>query len=319
MSYISYMYITCQHRTKQRKVNILFTHFPNKTKTFKNKFNTFHSSRGESSNRLPSASSIYYYLLLVNEDIGVKSVELFDHVSPLEWPEKIFTLFVTFKSFKPLHIDICKIRFNLNCFSIWNWCWHFDFCNKSTNMRRTWINRSFSSECSFAKFPNFHRILSLRTVFFFILQFVQRNIAVWCGYRPSMNFKKNTKHLPFIFPFRLGLCGNWIEIAYGTRSGSVRVIVQHPETVGHSPQLFQTFTVHQSPVTKVKLSEQFLISVCSEYNHVRTWRVPRFRGMISTQPGSTPEASFKVSLKLKWENRSLQTVHQFSISFLPIY
>lgn len=52
--------------------------------------------------------------------------------------------------------------------------------------------------------------------------------------------------------FFLGLCGNWIEIAYGTRGGSVRVIVQHPETVGHGPQLFQTFTVHQSPVTKVK-------------------------------------------------------------------
>lgn len=48
-----------------------------------------------------------------------------------------------------------------------------------------------------------------------------------------------------------GLCGNWIEIAYGTKSGSVRVIVQHPETVGHGPQLFQTFTVHQSSVTKV--------------------------------------------------------------------
>ena len=39
----------------------------------------------------------------------------------------------------------------------------------------------------------------------------------------------------------------------------------------------------------------FLISaVCSEYNHVRTWGVTRFRGMISTQPGSTPLASFKV-------------------------
>lgn len=36
------------------------------------------------------------------------------------------------------------------------------------------------------------------------------------------------------------------------------------------------------------------ISVCSEYNHVRTWSVTRFRGMISTQPGSTPLASFKV-------------------------
>lgn len=93
---------------------------------------------------------------------------------------------------------------------------------------------------------------------------------------------------------KTSLCGNWIEIAYGTSSGTVRVIVQHPETVGHGPQLFQTFTVHRSPVTKVVLSEKFLISVCSEYSHVRTWSVTRFRGMISTQPGSTPLASFKV-------------------------
>ncbi|KAK9892287.1 hypothetical protein WA026_019094 [Henosepilachna vigintioctopunctata] len=89
-------------------------------------------------------------------------------------------------------------------------------------------------------------------------------------------------------------CGNWIEIAYGTTSGSVRVIVQHPETVSHGPQLFQTFSVHQSPVTKVTLSEKYLVSVCCEYNHVRSWRVTRFRGMLSTQPGSTPEASFKI-------------------------
>merc|ERR1712020_337683 len=41
---------------------------------------------------------------------------------------------------------------------------------------------------------------------------------------------------------KTSLCGNWIEIAYGTASGMVRVIVQHPETVGHGPQLFQTFT-----------------------------------------------------------------------------
>ncbi|XP_012275809.1 BTB/POZ domain-containing protein KCTD3 isoform X2 [Orussus abietinus] len=93
---------------------------------------------------------------------------------------------------------------------------------------------------------------------------------------------------------KTSLCGNWIEIAYGTKSGSVRVIVQHPETVGHGPQLFQTFTVHQSSVTKVTLSEKYLVSVCSEYNHVRSWAVRRFRGMISTQPGSTPEASFKI-------------------------
>ena len=34
--------------------------------------------------------------------------------------------------------------------------------------------------------------------------------------------------------------------------------------------------------------------VCADNNHVRTWTVTRFRGMISTQPGSMPLASFKV-------------------------
>uniref|UniRef100_A0A8C5WW05 SH3KBP1 binding protein 1 n=1 Tax=Laticauda laticaudata TaxID=8630 RepID=A0A8C5WW05_LATLA len=87
--------------------------------------------------------------------------------------------------------------------------------------------------------------------------------------------------------------GNWIEIAYGTSSGMVRVIVQHPETVGSGPQLFQAFAVHRSPVTKVMLSEKHLISVCAD-SHVRTWMVTRFRGRISTQPGSTPLASFKI-------------------------
>lgn len=105
-----------------------------------------------------------------------------------------------------------------------------------------------------------------------------------------------TSFEPFSCPFVIvpGLNGDWIEIAYGTSSGSVRVIVQHPETVGQGPQLFQTFTVHRSPVIKVMLSEKNLVSVCSEYNHVRTWNVTRFRGMISTQPGSTPLQSFNV-------------------------
>lgn len=88
--------------------------------------------------------------------------------------------------------------------------------------------------------------------------------------------------------------GNWIEIAYGTSTGQVRVIVQHPETVGHGPQLFQTFSVHRGSVIKVMLTEKHLVSVCSEFNHVRSWTVTRFRGMISTQPGSTPLASFKI-------------------------
>ena len=74
-----------------------------------------------------------------------------------------------------------------------------------------------------------------------------------------------------MYDFLIGLSGNWIEIAYGTSSGTVRVIVQHPETVGHGPQLFQTFTVHRSPVTKVMLSEKHLVSgrfaayQCPEY------------------------------------------------------
>uniref|UniRef100_A0A4W3JWU1 BTB/POZ domain-containing protein KCTD3 n=1 Tax=Callorhinchus milii TaxID=7868 RepID=A0A4W3JWU1_CALMI len=93
---------------------------------------------------------------------------------------------------------------------------------------------------------------------------------------------------------KTSVSGNWIEIAYGTSSGAVRVIVQHPETVGSGPQLFQTFTVHRSPVTKIMLSEKYLVSVCADNNHVRTWTVTRFRGMISTQPGSTPLASFKI-------------------------
>lgn len=36
------------------------------------------------------------------------------------------------------------------------------------------------------------------------------------------------------------------------------------------------------------------VSVCADNNHVRTWTVTRFRGMISTQPGSTPLTSFKI-------------------------
>ncbi len=42
------------------------------------------------------------------------------------------------------------------------------------------------------------------------------------------------------------------------------------------------------------LNQVFLAPVCADNNHVRTWTVTRFRGMISTQPGSTPLTSFKV-------------------------
>ncbi len=55
--------------------------------------------------------------------------------------------------------------------------------------------------------------------------------------------------------------GNWIEIAYGTNTGSVRVIVQHPETVGTGPQLFQTFSVHRGSVIKVSDAYPVEISI----------------------------------------------------------
>eukprot|EP00045_Choanoeca_perplexa_P015642 m.199901 g.199901 ORF g.199901 m.199901 type:complete len:662 (-) comp17046_c0_seq4:1850-3835(-) len=85
-----------------------------------------------------------------------------------------------------------------------------------------------------------------------------------------------------------------MEIAYGTALGSVRVILQHPETVGQAPMLYQTFLVHEHAVTKVVLSERSLVSVCDNDNHVRSWRIARFRGRISTQPGSQGVGSFSV-------------------------
>ncbi|KAI0238846.1 BTB/POZ domain-containing protein KCTD3 [Lamellibrachia satsuma] len=48
---------------------------------------------------------------------------------------------------------------------------------------------------------------------------------------------------------------------------------QQPESIGQGPQLFQTFSVHTSPITKVMLSSKHLVCVCSEYNHVHTWNV----------------------------------------------
>uniref|UniRef100_A0A8D2IXY8 Potassium channel tetramerization domain containing 3 n=1 Tax=Varanus komodoensis TaxID=61221 RepID=A0A8D2IXY8_VARKO len=42
------------------------------------------------------------------------------------------------------------------------------------------------------------------------------------------------------------------------------------------------------------IGNQLVATICADNNHVRTWTVTRFRGMISTQPGSTPLASFKI-------------------------
>lgn len=80
--------------------------------------------------------------------------------------------------------------------------------------------------------------------------------VLWACSKYIFTIDRHFEHVDLGFicsnEFCLDLCGNWIEIAYGTTSGAVRVIVQHPETVGHGPQLFQTFTVHQSKVIKVR-------------------------------------------------------------------
>lgn len=69
--------------------------------------------------------------------------------------------------------------------------------------------------------------------------------------------------------------------------------------------------MHNLPL-QVMLSEKYLVSVCSEYHHVRTWSLTRFRGMLSTQPGSTPEASFKiVSLEATDSNYSYAAGNDF--------
>eukprot|EP00056_Hartaetosiga_gracilis_P013227 m.217407 g.217407 ORF g.217407 m.217407 type:complete len:1053 (-) comp13811_c0_seq4:75-3233(-) len=85
-----------------------------------------------------------------------------------------------------------------------------------------------------------------------------------------------------------------VEIAYGTSQGHVRVILQHPETIGQSPVLYKTYRVHLCPIKSIKLNRSCLISVCSNSNHVREWKLTRFRGRISTQPGTQSIASFSL-------------------------
>ena len=65
--------------------------------------------------------------------------------------------------------------------------------------------------------------------------------------------------------------------------------------------IFHPVKVHCSPIVSVELSEKFLISLCASY-HVRTWAVTRFRGVLSTQPGSAPFANFTLTTQ-KTANR----------------
>ncbi|XP_031697166.1 SH3KBP1-binding protein 1-like, partial [Anarrhichthys ocellatus] len=62
-------------------------------------------------------------------------------------------------------------------------------------------------------------------------------------------------------------------------------------------RLLETSGLGYDTLVQTSVSEVVLVclpSVCADNNHVRTWTVTRFRGMISTQPGSTPLTSFKI-------------------------
>ena len=65
-----------------------------------------------------------------------------------------------------------------------------------------------------------------------------------------------------------GSAQSWVEIAFGTKSGIVRVIVQHPENVGQGLQVFRTFVAHTCPVIKIVLGEKHLITGMS-YDYMR--------------------------------------------------
>lgn len=55
------------------------------------------------------------------------------------------------------------------------------------------------------------------------------------------------------------------------------------------------FEIRSTPLIHPEFASSTHPTVCSEFNHVRTWAVTRFRGVISTQPGSIPIASFHVA------------------------
>ncbi|KAF1745168.1 hypothetical protein MXB_2730, partial [Myxobolus squamalis] len=99
--------------------------------------------------------------------------------------------------------------------------------------------------------------------------------------------------------------GYWLELAYGTSSGSIYVIGHHPETAASQLRVFYRLYVHSMPIQKIVLGEKYLISVCDCNNHIRTWSLSRFRDMLNTQPGPTPISSFTIPNNRTFSDREL--------------
>ena len=64
------------------------------------------------------------------------------------------------------------------------------------------------------------------------------------------------------------------------------------------------------------VNKYIFFPVCSDYNHVRTWSVTRFRGMISTQPGIDASGVFQDILHWGVRPTSLLCVREWHRSVL---
>lgn len=94
-----------------------------------------------------------------------------------------------------------------------------------------------------------------------------------------------------------------LEIAYGTKNGTVCILVQ--DTRNQDPDLFRTIRVHLSPIWKIILCQDYLLTMCTKL-HARTWSLIRFRGTISTQPGLKPKSNFSIRYSNK---EQLDNIH----------
>ncbi len=77
----------------------------------------------------------------------------------------------------------------------------------------------------------------------------------------TINYKQQQCYTTIIIMVTVPGSGqNWMEVAYGTSAGTVRVVVRHPENIGQAPQIFQSYSVHTCPIMRVVLGERHLIS-----------------------------------------------------------
>ena len=85
-------------------------------------------------------------------------------------------------------------------------------------------------------------------------------------------------------------CGEWIEIAYGTNRGMVRIIFQHPETVGQG-KLTNLTVFYRNFSFNNKLS---IYSICKKFFIFNVIKI-----VTSYTPVAPPGATFRYGTALK--------------------